>query len=105
MDRGSIILELSRNYALPRSQEGNFSILTEEAARTIIMAQRMEAGMEEAMDKAAPTRQHHPRQTCVISLVISVVRLGIMQMIAQKLKMEMAMEAQERSRTLSTGGK
>ena len=35
--------------------------LTMEEVLIIIMAQRMETGMEEAMDKIATTRQRHPR--------------------------------------------
>ena len=61
MDKGSTIQELSRSHDLPLDWEDIFSIAMEEVARTIIMAQRMETGMEETMDKTAPTRQHHPR--------------------------------------------
>ena len=66
MDKGSIILELSRDPVLPRTWEDPFSItmevtITMEEVRTIIVAPRMAMGTEEATDRTVPTHQPQPR--------------------------------------------
>ena len=61
MDKGSTMLELSRSLVLPRTREDIFSIPMEEVVRTTIVAPRIVMGMEEAMDRTAPTHQHQPR--------------------------------------------
>ena len=63
MDKGSIILELSRIHDLPRSREDSFSIPMEEVVRTTIMAPRMVMGMEEATARTVPTLQPQLRET------------------------------------------
>ena len=60
MDKGSIILELSRDPVLPRTREGPFSItmevtITMEGFRTTIVAPRIGMVMEEATDRTVPT--------------------------------------------------
>jgi hypothetical protein len=72
MDRGSIILELSRSLAIPRTQEGILiiimegitmeDILTMEEIHTTILALRMAMGMEEATVRAVPTPRHPQRK-------------------------------------------
>ena len=63
MDKGSIILELSRSHVLPRNQEDSFSIPMEVVVRTTIMAPRMVMGMEEATARTVPTLQPQLRET------------------------------------------
>ena len=67
MDKGSIILELSRDPVSPRTREDPFSITMEvtttmEEVCTIIVAPRMGMGMEEAAARTVPTWQHPPRK-------------------------------------------
>ena len=70
MDRGGILLELSRSPAIPRTREDILvtmeaitmeDIRTIEQVRTTIVAPRMALGMEEAADRTVPTPQHQPR--------------------------------------------
>ena len=66
MDKGSIILELSRDPVSPRTREDPYSItmevtITMEGAHTIIVAPRMAMGTEEATDRTVPTHQPQPR--------------------------------------------
>ena len=66
MDKGSIILELSRDPVSPRTREDPFSItmeftITLEEVRTTIVAPRMVMGMEEATARTVPTHQPQPR--------------------------------------------
>ena len=61
MDKGSIILELSRSHDLPQNREDSFSIPMEEVVRTTIVDPRMVMGMEEATDRTVPTHQPQPR--------------------------------------------
>ena len=103
MDKESIVLELSRSHILPLDREDIFSIHMEEEARTITMAPRMGMGMQEAMARTVPTHQPQPRETWAKSLALSARRLDIMPMNVLKPRMEMAMEALGRSRTLSIG--
>ena len=68
MDKGSIILELSRDPVLPRTREDPFSItmevtITMEEVRTTIVAPRMGMVMEEATARTVPTHQPQPRET------------------------------------------
>ena len=67
------------------------------------MGLRMETGMEQAAIRTALTQPHPPRRIKVTLLVTSAGRLDIMPMNVLKPRMEMAMEALGRSRTLSTG--
>ena len=67
MDRGSIILELSRNLAIPRTREDTLIITMEdirtmEEVHTTIVALRMAMGMEEATVRTVPTPRHPPRR-------------------------------------------
>ena len=67
MDKGSIILELSRDPVLPRTRVDPFSItmevtITLEEVRTTIVAPRTGMVMEEATDRTVPTQQHPPRK-------------------------------------------
>ena len=67
MDKGSTILELSRDPVLPRTWE-DLSItmeatLTMEEVHTTIAAPRTGMVMEEATDRTVPTRQCPPRET------------------------------------------
>ena len=66
MDKGSIILELSRDPILPRTREDipitMEATLIMEEVRTTIVAPRMGMVMEEAADRTVPTRQHPPRK-------------------------------------------
>ena len=66
MDKGSIILDLSRDLVLPRTRE-DLSItmeatLTMEEFRTTIVAPRTGMVMEEATDRTVPTQQPPPRK-------------------------------------------
>ena len=67
MDKGTIILELSRSLVLPRTRE-DILIITMEATLTMeevhitIVAPRMEMGMEEAAARTVPTPLHPPRR-------------------------------------------
>ena len=103
MDKGSTILELIRSHDLPRSREGNFSIPMEEVVRTITMVPKMVMGMEEATSRTVPTHQPQPREIRVKSFASNARRPDITPMNALKARTEMEMEAQGRSRTLSTG--
>ena len=103
MDKGSTIQELSRSHVLPLDREDIFSIPMEEVARTIIMAPRMVIRMEEATARTVPTHQPRPRETRAKSLALSARRPDIMPMNVLNPRMEMAMEALGRSRTLSIG--
>jgi len=63
MDKGSIILELSRSLVLLRTREDRISITMEvtttmEEVRITIVAPRMGMVMEEATDRTVPTEQH-----------------------------------------------
>ena len=67
MDKGSIILELSRDPVLPRTREDPFSITMEvtttlEGVRIIIVAPRIGMVMEEATARTVPTQQRPPRR-------------------------------------------
>ena len=66
MDKGSIILEPSRDPVTPRTREDLFitmeATLIMEEVRTIMVAPRMVMVMEEAADRTVPTRQHPPRR-------------------------------------------
>ena len=67
MDKGSTIQELSRDLALPRTQEDTFTITMEaiipmEEVRITIVAPRMGMGMEEATARIVPTQQRPPRR-------------------------------------------
>ena len=66
MDKGSIILELSRDPVSPRTREDLFitmeATLIMEEVRTIIVAPRTVMVMEEVADRTVPTRQHPPRR-------------------------------------------
>ena len=67
MDKGSIILELSRGPVLPRTREDLFSItmevtITIEGVHTTIVAPRMGMVMEEATARTVPTQQRPPRR-------------------------------------------
>ena len=60
MDKGSTILELSRDPILPRTREDPLNItmevtITMEEVRTTIVAPRMGLVMEEATDRTVPT--------------------------------------------------
>ena len=109
MDKGSTIQELSRDLVLPRTREDIRITMeatpTMEEVRITTMAPRMEMGMEQAVVRTALTQPHLPRRIKVTILVSSAGRLDTMPLSALKRRMGMAMEAQERSRTLSTGGK
>ena len=66
MDKGSIILELSRDLVLPQTR-GDLSITMEatlimEEVRTTIVGPRTAMVMEEVADRTVPTRQHPPRK-------------------------------------------
>ena len=66
MDKGSIILELSRDPVSPRTQEDPYTItmeaviLMEEVLLTIV-APRMQ--MEEVTARTVPTHRPQPRET------------------------------------------
>ena len=64
MDRGSIILELSRSLTLPLTREVTpitmEAILIMEGVRITTVALRMGMGMEETTGITVPTRQHPP---------------------------------------------
>ena len=68
MERGSIILELSRSLVLPRTRE-DIAILTTEAIPTMeevhitTMAPGMGMEMEEAAAKIVPSQEHPLRRT------------------------------------------
>ena len=67
MDKGSIILELSRDPVSSRTREDPYIItmevtITLEEVCTTIVAPRTGMVMEEATDKTVPTRQHPPRK-------------------------------------------
>ena len=66
MDKGSIILELSRDPVSPRTREDLFitmeATLIMEEVRTIMVTPRMVMVMEEVADRTVPTRQHPPRR-------------------------------------------
>ena len=72
MDRGSIILELSRSLAIPRTREDTLIITMEgitmedirtmEEVHTTTVALRMAMGMEEATVRTVPTPLHPPRR-------------------------------------------
>ena len=71
MDRGSIILELSRSLAIPRTREDTLittegitmeDINTMEEVHTTTVALRMAMGMEEATVRTIPTPRHPPRR-------------------------------------------
>ena len=67
MEKGSIILELSRSLVLPLTREDTFTITMEaiipmEEVRITIVAPRMGMGMEEAAARTVPTRQRPPRR-------------------------------------------
>ena len=66
MDKGSKILEPSRDPALPRTREGlpitMEATLTMEEVRITIVAPRMGMGMEEAAARTVPTQQRPPRR-------------------------------------------
>ena len=67
MDKGSIILELSKDPVFPRTREDPFSItmevtITLEDVRTTIVAPRMGMLMEEETDRTVPTQQRPPRK-------------------------------------------
>ena len=69
---GSIILELNRSLAIPRTREDTLiitmegitmeDICTMEEIHTTTLALRMVMGMEEATVKAVPTPLHLPRR-------------------------------------------
>ena len=66
MDKGSIILELSRRIALHLTPEVTpitmeATLIMEEAHITIV-ALRMEMGMEETTTRTVPTQQHPLRR-------------------------------------------
>ena len=67
MDKGSIILELSRDPVPPRTREDPYNItmevtITLEEVCTTIVAPRAEMVMEEATDITVPTQQPPPRK-------------------------------------------
>ena len=67
MDKGSTILELSRDPVLSRTREDPFNItmevtITMEGFRTTIVAQGMGMVMEEATARTIPTQQRLPRR-------------------------------------------
>ena len=72
MDKGSIILELSRSFAIPYTREHTLIITMEditmeeirtmEEVHTTIVALRMAMGMEEATVRTVPTPRHPPRR-------------------------------------------
>ena len=67
MDKGSKILELSRDPVLPRTREDTFTITKEaiipmEGFRITIVAPRMGMGMKEATVRTVPTEQRPPRR-------------------------------------------
>ena len=66
MDKGSIILEPSRDPASPRTREDLFitmeATLIMEEVRTTIVAPRMGMVVEEVADRTVSTRQHSPRK-------------------------------------------
>ena len=66
MDKGSIILEPSRDPVSPRTREDLFitmeATLIMEEVRITIVAPRTEMAMEEVADRTVPTRQHPPRR-------------------------------------------
>ena len=66
MDKGSIILELSRDPVSPRTREDLFitmeATLIMEEVRTTIVAPTMGMLMEEAADRTVSTRQCPPRK-------------------------------------------
>ena len=82
---------------------GPFQHTHGEEVYIIIMAPRIVMGMGIATARTVPTRQPQPRETRAKSLALSVRRPDIMLMNVLKPRMEMAMEALGRSRTLSTG--
>ena len=67
MDRGSIILELSRNHDLPRNREDLLitmevtTTLEEDHITTVVL--RMGMGMELTTIRTAPTRPLPPKET------------------------------------------
>ena len=86
MYKGSIILELSRSLALPRTREDTLTTtmeatLTMEGVHITTVALRMEMGMEEAASRTVPTQQHPLRRTSVMSPVISAGKLDTTPMI------------------------
>ena len=66
MDKGSIILEPSRDLVTPRTREDLFitmeATLIMEEVRTIMVAPRTVMVMEEVADRTVPTRQHPPKR-------------------------------------------
>lgn len=67
MDKGSTILELSRDPVLPQTREDPFNItmevtITMEGLRTTIVVPGMGMVMEEATDRTVPTQQRPPRR-------------------------------------------
>ena len=67
MDKGSIILELSRSLVLPRTQEDILTTTMEvtlimEEVRITIVAPRMGMEMVEAAARTVPTQQRLPRR-------------------------------------------
>ena len=109
MDKGSIILEPSRDPVTPRTRQDLFitmeATLIMEEVRITIVAPRMAMVMEEVADRTVPTRQQLPRRLYATLLATSVKRLYITPMNVLKLRMETGMEALGRSPTLSPGVK
>ena len=67
MDKGSRILELSRDLVLPRTREDTLTTtmeatLTMEEVRIIIVDPRMGMEMEETAARTVPTPLHRPRR-------------------------------------------
>ena len=66
MDKGSIILEPSRDPVTPRTREDLFITMEVtfimEEFHTTIVAPRTVMVMEEVADRTVPTRQHPPRK-------------------------------------------
>ena len=67
MDKGSTILELSRDPVLPRTREDTFTITMEaiipmEGVHITIVAPIMGMVMEEATVRTVPTQQRPPRR-------------------------------------------
>ena len=75
-----------------------------EEVRITTMALGMEMGVAQAV-RTALTQAHPPRRIKAMLLVSSAGRLDTMPMRALNSRMEMAMEALERSPTLSTRDK
>ena len=105
MDKESTILEFSRSLDSPRTRE-DLSITMEatttmEGVPTTTMAPRMETETEHAAIRTALSQPHPLRRTKVTLLVSSAGRLDIMPMSVLKHRMEMEMEAMERSPILS----